>query len=79
MGQPLWRLSKSTIGKAHDPPPVPSPDRVPRKEVYEKAWESLEMGSLRLPEGRTGLVVRALTRPGNSVMELKAVSIQRLD
>ncbi len=67
------------VEKAHDPAPVPSPDRVPRKEVYEKIWAPLRLGTLRLRKERTSLYVRALTKPGNSVMDLKSVRIRRVD
>ncbi len=64
---------EAVLERAHDPAPLPSPDRVPRGEVYEKEWGALAMGALDLPRGRTRLVVRALAKPGASVMDLKAV------
>ena len=66
------------IEKAHDPEPVPSPDRVPRKEVYEKVWQPLTLGTLDLPKGRTRLSVKALSKPGGIVMDLKAVRVRRV-
>jgi arylsulfatase A len=67
------------IGRAHDPEPLPSPDRVPRGEVYEKVWATLTLGALDLRPGRSRLNVKALSKPGESVMELKAVRLSRLD
>lgn len=68
----------ATITKPHDPKPLPSPDRSPRIEVYEKEWGILKMGSLRLEKGRQRLYVRALTKPGQIVMDLKAVEIKQM-
>jgi arylsulfatase A-like enzyme len=67
------------VEKAHDPAPIPSPDRVPRKEVYEKVWAPLTLGTVVLRTGRTRLYVKALTRPGMSVMDLKSVRIRQVD
>ena len=67
------------IKNAHDPQPIPSPDRVPRKEVYEKVWAPLKLGTVTLQKGRTRFCVKALTKPGRTVMDLKAVHISRLD
>ncbi|HYW80991.1 MAG TPA: arylsulfatase [Thermoguttaceae bacterium] len=67
------------ITKAHDPEPIPSPDRVPRTEVYEKVWAPLVLGTVDLPKGKTRLVVRALDKPGREVVDLKAVQLRRVD
>jgi len=58
---------------------IKSPDRVPRTEVYEMDWATLPAGVLTLPQGRTKLTVRALTMPGNAVMDLKSVALKRID
>ena len=70
---------EGVIQKAHDLDPVPSPDRVRRAEVYERVWAPLTLGRLTLRKGRTRLYVKALTKPGKVVMDLKAVRVRRLD
>lgn len=65
------------ITQEYDPPYKPSPDRVPRKEVYEKTWNVLNMGSLFLKTGKKRLKIKALSKPGKQVMELKSVIVQR--
>ncbi|GAG19545.1 unnamed protein product [marine sediment metagenome] len=50
-----------------------------RKEVYEKVWASLTLGTVTIPKGRTRLYVRALTRPGRTVIDLKAVRLRQVD
>ncbi len=69
---------EGTVEKAHDPEPLPSPDRVPRKEVYEKEWAPLKLGRMQLPKGKTQLRVKALSKPGEMVMDLKAVKVRRV-
>jgi len=71
--------SEGIVRNAHNPKPVPSPDRVKRIEVYEKIWSSLSVGTVRLKKGRTTLAVRALTKPGEKIMDLKAVQVRRID
>jgi arylsulfatase A len=58
---------------------MPSPDRVPREEVYEMEWHELSVGKLSLPEGATTLIVEALAKPGVEVMQLKSVYLKRED
>ncbi len=67
------------IQKPHDPDPIPSPDRVPRKEVYEKIWAPLTLGTVKLPKGQTRLAVKALSKPGNTIIDLKAVKVKYHD
>jgi arylsulfatase A len=56
---------------------VPSPDRVPRQEVYEREWERLPMGSLELPGGRVRLALEAVENARGRVMDLMAVRLER--
>ena len=70
---------EGVVDRAHEPDPIPSPDRIPRGEVYEKVWAPLTLGAVNLNKGRTRLAVKALTKPGKTVMDLKAVRVRRLD
>ena len=70
---------EGVIAKPHDPEPVAGHDRVRRKEVCEKTWAPLALGAVKLRKGRTKLAVKAITKPGRSVMDLKAVRVQRAD
>ena len=72
------QAAEVVVDRAHDPEPIPSPDRVPRGEVYEKVWAPLRAATVQLPKGRTQLTVRALTKPGQAVMDLKAVRLRRV-
>ena len=67
------------VSKSHDPEPIPSPDRVPRGEVFEKIWAPLNLGTVVLSKGQTKLVVKATDIPGNAAFDLKAVQLQRID
>lgn len=66
------------VNEAHDPDPIPSPDYVPRGEVYEKVWACLQLGAVEVPEGRMQLKARALNIAGCKVMELKSVILRQL-
>lgn len=70
---------QAVVSKAHDPDPIPSPDRVPRGEVYEKIWAPLILGTFRLSKGRTRLVVRAVEIPGRMALDLKAAQLRRVE
>jgi arylsulfatase A-like enzyme len=56
---------------------VPSPDRVPRKEVYEMEWEQLPLGPLQLPRGRVRLTLEAVENAQGRVLDLMAVRLDR--
>ncbi len=71
---------EGVVKKAHNPAPLPSPDRVRRGEVYEKIWAApLILGSVELSKGRTKLIVRAVEIPGDNAFDLKAVRLRRID
>jgi hypothetical protein len=56
---------------------VPSPDHVPREEVYEMEWHELPVGKITLAKGDALLSIDALTKPGAEVMQLKSVILKR--
>jgi arylsulfatase A-like enzyme len=57
----------------------PNNDRVPKVDDHyeEKDWAPLDLGVVTLPQGRTTLAVRVLSKPGREVMELRAVRLTR--
>ena len=59
--------------------PIPLPHRDPDQYYRSLVWSELPAGTLRLEEGRTRLQVRALTKPGEAVMELKHVELRYLE
>ena len=69
----------ATVVRAAAGRQIASPDRVPRTEVYEMDWATQPAGVLTLPRGRVKLRLRALTKPGHIVMDLKAVVLRRID
>lgn len=69
-------VTETMLVDAHDPEPIPSPDRVPRKEAYEKIWEPLGFPPVEFAAGDQSLVVRAVDIPGQQVMDLKAVILR---
>ncbi|MBT7301610.1 MAG: arylsulfatase [Victivallales bacterium] len=69
-------VAETVLTEAHDPDPLPSPDRVPRMEMYEKVWSPLAFPPLELAAGDQDLVLRALDIPGGQAMDLKAVILR---
>ena len=55
------------------------PHRDPDQYYRSLEWSKLPAGTLRLEEGRTRLEVRALTKPGDTAMELKHVALRYLE
>ena len=69
---------ESRLSEAHDPPLLPSPDRVPREqEAFEKEWALLPLGEATLQPGRNLLHIRAEAIPGSQVAECKGVVVRR--
>ncbi|MDB6075826.1 MAG: atsA 16, partial [Verrucomicrobiaceae bacterium] len=57
---------------------LPSPDRVPReKEAFEMKWFYLKPGTVHLEKGRVEIQVKAVEKPGEEVMQLKALWMRR--
>lgn len=58
---------------------LPSPDRVPRGEVYERKWGIMEMGKLYLESGRQTITLSATKIIGAQVAELKSLRLRRMN
>jgi len=67
------------ISKAHDPEPVPTPDRIGRKEALEYVWMPLRLGVIDLPAGDATLSIKLLSKPGAKGPQIKDVRLKRLD
>lgn len=57
---------------------IESPDRVERKEVYEKEWGNLQVGTLQLESGEYQLKVQATEIANEYAMELKGLIINKI-
>jgi arylsulfatase A-like enzyme len=64
---------QQTLRTSFDPPLKPSPDRIPRKEVYEKPWAWLRLGNLKLLRGHHRILLQAGSIPHGQVAEVKAL------
>ncbi|WP_288428227.1 arylsulfatase [uncultured Spirosoma sp.] len=64
---------QQTVPGGFDPPLKPSPDRIPRKEVYEKSWAWLPLGKLDLSAGNHRILLRAKAVPNGQVADVKAL------
>jgi arylsulfatase A-like enzyme len=64
---------RKAIQSPHNPPQLPSPDRLPRKEAFEKVWREQPLGSIRIPKGRHRLVLDAPSVVGTAVADVKGL------
>lgn len=70
------QFSTFRIGQAAEGKYLPSPDRIERGEVYERAWGTLEVGKLSLKPGLYQLSLRALKITGENAVELKGIRVR---
>jgi len=70
---------QQTLQTSLDPPLKPSPDRIPRKEVYEKPWAWLGLGMLKLPGGHHRILLQASSVPHGQVADVKALLLTALE
>ncbi len=68
------------VAPAWDPPLIADQDRVPRKgESIMKEFRPLNLGTMRLEQGRGLLTLRALTVAGKQVMDVRLITLTLLD
>jgi arylsulfatase A-like enzyme len=64
------------VAPAWDPPLITDQDRVPRKgESIMKEFRPLNLGTMRLEQGRGPLTLRALTVAGKRVMDVRLITL----
>ncbi|MCL6259894.1 arylsulfatase [Aquiflexum sp. TKW24L] len=68
----------TTILGANVAEQIPSPDRVPRGEVYEKNWPLIYLGKGRFEKGKVKLTLRAKGKE-NVELEIKSVILNELN
>ena len=70
---------KADISIAHDPAYFPSPDRIPRIEVYEKEWATLPLGKLKFTKGNQQIVLKAGKIAKDIVGEIKGLKLTKVN
>ena len=67
------------VTQPHDPPAVGGErDRVERGESYVKDFRALQMGTIRLQEGKGTLTLRALKIPQRQALEFRLIMLTRV-
>jgi hypothetical protein len=71
-------VARGIVEQAFDPPLKGAEnDRVPRQgESYVKEFRSLKLGDLKIPQGRSRLMIRATQIPGAEAIDLRAVVLR---
>ena len=72
------RINQQII-EGFDPGLLPSPDRVKRKEVYEKPWVTLKIGEINIPAGHNKITVSAISIKNEEVAEFKSLILKRIN
>ena len=72
------RKAKSVIRQPVSPTPLPDRNLVKDDHYVEVAWGTLPFGRMDVPRGRTRVTVRAVSKAGESVMELKEAVLRRV-
>lgn len=67
----------SIVSKAFEAPLIHSPDRIIRKEAYEKEWAKMKIGNIKIPKGTNDIVLSALSIPNSEVAEVKAIVLSK--
>ncbi|MCA9153414.1 MAG: arylsulfatase [Planctomycetales bacterium] len=73
------RSVSAEIKEAFDPPLFPAPDRVKRIESYDKPFQRLSLGRLRLEAGRAPLVLTTPKLNGELGIEIRQVELRRVE
>jgi arylsulfatase A len=64
------------ILKAFDPPLIISPDRIRRRESYEKDWAMMEIGKLKIKKGQNVLKLSTINVSKNTVAHFKSLILR---
>ncbi|AWV99251.1 arylsulfatase [Arcticibacterium luteifluviistationis] len=67
----------NTISQAFEGTLIHSPDRITRKEAYEKDWAKMKIGNIKIPKGTNEIVLSALSIPNSEVAEVKAIVLSK--
>ncbi|MEO1652674.1 MAG: hypothetical protein AAFU64_03935, partial [Bacteroidota bacterium] len=66
------------LDQAYQPEKIPSPDRVPRQEVYEQTWATFKIGHMILPAGSQQIRLQATNIKGQQVAEVKSLILKEV-
>jgi hypothetical protein len=70
---------KTTVDVAFDEPLYPSHDRAPRAGELQKPWGKIEIGSLKLKQGQSKIMLTAKNMKGSQVIEVKGISVEKVN
>jgi len=66
---------QATVTDSFDPPFLPSPDRVKRKEAYEKEWANMRLGAIRIPGGKHHIKLIPVSVKHKRVSEVAGIEL----
>lgn len=71
-------LVKTTICSKCDPPFINSPDRVKRKEVYEREWCKKEIGTVKISSGKNTITVVTVNPNAENDAAFRALMLSKI-
>ncbi len=71
-------VQSAAVTTPFDPPLKDQQDRYPRTESYEKEFRALPLGDMELAQGRGEFLLRARSKPGKCVCDVRAVRLRLL-
>ncbi|MBI3279424.1 MAG: arylsulfatase [Acidobacteria bacterium] len=72
------KTAEAKVAEATDMSPAPNHNLVPVKHYNNMRWGTLRFGHVEVPRGRTRLELRARSKPGPAVMDVKEAVLRRL-
>ncbi|GMQ31403.1 arylsulfatase [Algoriphagus confluentis] len=64
-----------TLDQGLESIPIPSPDRVPRKEAPEQTWNRILLGQIQLAEGKEKLILSAKKIPSEGLGDIFSIRL----
>jgi arylsulfatase A len=74
----LGSTVEGTIQKAYNPEPAPRPTRHPKKR-FTQTFARLDLGEIGLDAGRQRLTLRALSKPADSICDVKSLWLRPVE
>lgn len=66
------------VTQVYDPELIEYRDRAPAGAVREKLWAKLSLGDMYIPKGHHRLVVKAISKPGKTVIECNGIVLEKM-
>ena len=74
------QFARTKISEAHNPPFLNfEKDRVPREESFVKEFKPVNMGAIKLTKQQNRLTLKAVNKVGDSIMDFRLLTLEKVD